>query len=164
MHLYRNDFIFIIKGITYSWNLVQYSCGPFNKLYKKILQFSDELNISFEDLLNYRPNHTKCDHGLVSAGLIFQSVVFCNYLIENCKKNKDISLSWYNGKNTECFCDEENVEKYASIIFSILIHNIYTKKSGAKYGIKYAQDIDKNHSATFVHFVILFKNGIDQSK
>lgn len=121
------------------------------KLYQKILQKSKSLNINFEDLCSYKTDYTLCDHGLVSSGLFYQATVFSNYLAEICKSHPNILLTW-NTEDIDTLFNSEKIDEYADVIFAILLHNIYTKKSNFNYGIEYTQKIRKNPFSYFCAF------------
>lgn len=120
-------------------------------LFRKILSKCKSFGINFESILSYKTNYTHCDHGLVSAGIFYQATVFSNYLAEYCKKNPNLLLSWKINDSSNLFNDE-TINEYADVIFSILLHNIYTKKSNKKYGIEYTQNIEIDPFSYFCSF------------
>lgn len=48
--------------------------------------------------------------------------------------------------------NQNAAEIYSDTIFSILLHNIYTKNAAPSYGINYKQNIDKNPFSYFCAF------------
>lgn len=120
-------------------------------LYNKILQKSELLGINFNDLCSYKTIYSSCDHGLISAGLFYQATVFSNYLAQLCKSNPSILLAWDVEDSNNLF-NSETIDEYADIIFAILLHNIYTRKSNSDYGINYTQKIEVNAFSYFCAF------------
>ena len=120
------------------------------ELYNRISKLSKDLGVDFDRIRLYKPKHSTCDHGLISAGLLYQAVVFTKYLSET--NIPDILLSWYGLENPHYFIEDEFINEYADTIFAVLLHNIYTKESGAEYGIEYKQKIDINPFSYFCAF------------
>lgn len=112
-------------------------------LLEKIKTISQQMDIDFDQLIKYYPKYAKYDHGIASASLLFQLLSF-NQSIKNYCADKSLSLSW----STE-FPDEQYLEVYSEIIFSILLHNIYCKKSDPTNGIDYEQNIHINPFSYF---------------
>lgn len=116
------------------------------KMFQSVSDLCSKLNISISQLQEYKPDYAPFDHGIVSAGLLFQTALFNMDLYHKCKNNNMLLLAW----------DEELDEKYikqsAESIFSILLHNIYTKTCKPEFGINYHQDIDINTFSYFCAF------------
>lgn len=121
-------------------------------LYDRIQKLSSQLGIDFGQLKTYRTPFSACDHGIVSAGLLYQSTVVCNLLAEYSSERADLSFAWYQLEDKSYLSDTSFLNRSADVIFAILLHNIYTRQSAPQYGIKYAQDIEKNPFSYFCTF------------
>ena len=75
---------------------------------------SNSLDLEWNTLLQYKPNHSSYDHGVISASLFLSALII----------NKKIL--------------EDNLK--SPIIFSILLHNIYVKKESQPWGLEYKQN------------------------
>lgn len=118
-----------------------------NQLYAELEEHAKNLNISLDDLVHYSTNYSNCDHGLISAGILFQSMVFCQHLAKYSKQHTDLSLAWCNNRNNNIISLYDD----SHVVFAILLHNIYTKNA-REYGINYKQNIDKNPFSYFCAF------------
>lgn len=116
------------------------------RMFQYVSDLCSEINISISQLQSYKPDYAPFDHGVISAGLLFQTALFNIDLHHICKKKNMLLLAW----------EEELCEKYikqsAESIFSILLHNIYTKTGKPEFGINYNQDINKNTFSYFCAF------------
>lgn len=111
-------------------------------LFNRIKHLAQRLKINFEELTQYVTKYSNCDHGLISSGLLYQTTVLYYYLLKYIKENRILGLAWSELKCNEKLEQEITVNEYAETIFSILIHNVYTKEAAGKYGIEYTHDID----------------------
>jgi len=100
------------------------------------------------DLLKYKTNHTLYDHGVISASLMFQVIAFNNELKNYCVEKGILPLA--QNRLADLYMNELQV--YAQCVFSILLHNIYNKKSNASYGIDHYQNMDKDPFSYFCAF------------
>lgn len=122
---------------------------PFeNELYEQIARLSECLNININRLCEYNTPYSNCDHGLVSAGLLYQTICF-NHKLHSIH-DKHISMSWL-GKYEKQSHDKHLIT-FADVIFAILLHNIYVEDNNHKYGVNYTQQIDKNSFSYFCTF------------
>lgn len=126
-------------------------------LYDRLSELANQLGIKLDDLKNYRPPHSLCDHGVISAGLLYQATVICCYLADYSKQKMSLRLAWRNYISTEKMTDNIFINQYAEVIFSILIHNIYTQTSSPKHGINYEQSINANPFSFFCAFCDLLQ-------
>lgn len=127
------------------------------RLYRQLHKLAEQLNIKFEDLKNYRPPHSRCDHGVISAGLLYQATIICCYLAEYSEQKKNLRLAWRNFINSERMTNDAFMNQYSEVIFAILLHNIYTKKSSPEYGVSYKQNINANPFSFFCAFCDLLQ-------
>lgn len=120
------------------------------KIYNKLCEFSTQMKINFSELQKYKTSYTICDHGVVSAALLYQAIAIFFYINEGCKdkKHEKFNLLWNIPDNEDFENNEKNINKYADVIFAILLHNIYTISS-AYYGIDYKHNIDVNPFSYF---------------
>lgn len=119
-----------------------------SKFYDKLSALSNELKINFSELQKYNTSYTVCDHGVMSAALLYQALTVFFYINEGSKKHMKFNLLWNTPENKELHNNGTCIDKYADVIFAILLHNIYTKNS-AEYGIEYKHDIDINPFSYF---------------
>ena len=135
----------------------KYSISPFNynknnsfqeSFYKEIEKLSVNLGINLSDLLSYKPEHAFYDHGVISASIMFQVISFNNELKNYCAEKGVLSLA--QNRLPDLYKDE--LQMYAQCVFSILLHNIYNKKSKPAYGIDYYQNMDKDSFSYFCAF------------
>ena len=117
-------------------------------LYNEINNLAQNLNVQLESLLKYKTEYAPYDHGVVSASLLFQVIAFNNDLKDYCEKNSKLPLA----QNRACDFSTEEIKSYAQCIFSVLLHNIYNKKSDESNGIEYSQNIDKDPFSYFCAF------------
>ncbi len=119
------------------------------KIYDALFSLARELKIDFEKMIHYKPNYSSFDHGVVSAAILFEIAVFrCNLLQDEImEKLTPIQVAWKDFEDTKL--SDRELQKYADMIFSILIHNIYTKKVRPEYGLDYLQDISRNPFSYF---------------
>lgn len=143
------EHIDISNSIELDFNKVftkRYSNNFSKKLLEKIKKISIKMNIDFNQLTNYSPNYARYDHGIASASLIFQLLSFNESIKDYCN-GKALSLSWSNE-----FLNEQSLDFYSDVIFSILLHNIYCKKYDPDNGVDYEQNI---HINAFSYFCAL---------
>lgn len=120
------------------------------KIYNKLYELSTQMKINLSDLQNYTTSYTICDHGVVSAAFLYQVITIFFHISEGYKDkmHEKFNLIWNSPQNEDFDNNEKNAKKYADVIFSILLHNIYTKSS-AFYGVDYKHDIDINPFSYF---------------
>lgn len=115
------------------------------QLYSTLDFYANGLGLDLDDMIKYKPSYSLFDHGVVSAALLYQIVAFCGCFSKESvsKCFKPIQASWDNFESLFSPSNRE-LQKYADVVFSILIHNIYTKKVQPTYGLEYTQDINEN--------------------
>ena len=118
------------------------------KLYNEIKIRSESLKIDFKELCSYKPQHSICDHGVISAGFLYYSIALSNRVFSWSSEKKHMRLSW-KSTNIDNLFDDDSIGDYADMIFSVLIHNIYVKCENNKFGIKYIQQITDNPFSYF---------------
>lgn len=128
-----------------------------NRVYDKIRNCASRLKINFDKLTSYCTDYTSSDHGLISAGLLYQATVFAHCLAHYSKKHDDNKLAWHWAPKDAALLGEEAINDYAEVIFSILLHNIYTQESKQTYGIEYRHDIDEDPFSYFCAFCDTFQ-------
>ena len=117
-------------------------------LYTKISNLATSLNINLNELKQYHPPYAFQDHGVMSAGLLFQFACFSHDLKMYCKNNNRLILGW-----NFSYSDETSfLDLCAESIFSVLLHNIYNKQSAPSFGIDYCYVINKNPFSFFCTF------------
>ena len=124
-------------------------------LYGQMEQRAGDLGMKLKALETYRPDFSACDHGVLSAMLLFQALAFCYDLSQAAKQNSPIEFAWNMPGGIHELVKEKSVALYADAIFAILLHNIYTKRARPQYGLQYQQDIDQN---PFSYFCALMDN------
>lgn len=129
--------------------------GLAKALYAGLKKRGKELDLDLEMLETYQPDFSTCDHGVVSAMLLFQALAFCHDLSRAAQKNSPIEFAWNAPGGIHEITEEKSTALYADAIFAILLHNIYTKRAQPKYGLCYRQDIDQN---PFSYFCALMDN------
>lgn len=127
------------------------------ELFNQIKKLTENLHIDFDKLTAYATNYTSSDHGLISAGLMFQAVVFSHYFAEYCEKHNDLKMAWYGLSGYAGLRYGEDIADYAEVIFSILLHNVYTYDSRPTYGIDYRHSIDEDPFSYFCAFCDTFQ-------
>lgn len=127
------------------------------ELFNQIKKLTENLHIDFDKLTAYATNYTSSDHGLISAGLMFQAVVFSHYFAEYCEKHNDLKMAWYGLSGYAGLRSGEGIADYAEVIFSILLHNVYTYDSRPTYGIDYRHSIDEDAFSYFCAFCDTFQ-------
>lgn len=129
------------------------NCNTFEvKLLEKIKVLASQLNLNLEEICNYTPQHSTCDHGIVSACLLYQSTVFFYHLFSICSEVPFSLFAWHNCEYSEIGNEEKLLEMYSEVIFSILLHNIYVKSSAHPNGLVYRQNIEVNPFSYFLAF------------
>ena len=128
------------------------TCRVAVEIYSRIITLAKQLEIPINDLRNYKTDYTACDHGVVSASILFQVSTMYYELLENNNEYKQILFS-YNSDFFEPTNRNNYIDSLAQVIFSILLHNIYTEKANKSYGIKYQHDINKNPFSYFCAFI-----------
>lgn len=121
------------------------------KLYDSIEKCANVLNVGLANLSNYKTDYTSCDHGIVSAALLFQAVSFCNYIITRSQKQSIINFAFYGISDLGKFSDGILINDFSKVIFSVLIHNIYTREA-RPYGIDYKHNFSKDPFSYFCAF------------
>lgn len=118
------------------------------KIYLNMQEASTRLKIDFNLLKEYSTDYTSCDHGVVSASILFHIFSFNEKMLKLMCKNPLLGLTYHNSSMACQSNEDESIEIYSNVIFSILLHNIYTKSS-KEYGINYKQNIDINAFSYF---------------
>lgn len=118
-------------------------------LCSRIKQLCKDLKIDINKLVNYHPEHSSFDHGIVSAFLLMQIIVFFRHLYNCSEDNKILRLAWTNWSSIHNTNVEQSAKEYGDVIFSIALHNIYSVKVKPKFGMEYKQNIDKNPFSYF---------------
>ena len=126
-------------------------------LYAQIKMCAEKLKIDFSKLTTYSTSYTKSDHGLISAGLLFQATVFSHYLAEYSAKHDNLKTAWHGLAGYQFLSSGDCIKGYAEVIFSILLHNIYTQKSNQVYGINYRHSLDNDAFSFFCAFCDTFQ-------
>ncbi len=124
-------------------------------LYEQISKCAGKLGIEIGQLLQYHLGHSRFDHGVISASIVFRSIVFCKSIMKCAQqpRSRNMRLAWNDWNNiNNTNGDLVKMDNYADSIFAILLHNIYTKKSNKEYGIEYSQDININSFSYFCAF------------
>ncbi len=139
-----------IADKTIAFNPFYYDKKSFvmKSIFENIASQSEQLNINFDELKNYKPTYTTCDHGLVSSSLLFEIIAFNEQFNKLLNKNSILSLSYHDNTISKFLDSNNSIESYSRIIFAILLHNIYVKKS-VPYGIDFTHNIDINAFAYF---------------
>ena len=88
---------------------------------------------------------------------MFQAVVFSHYFAEYCEKHSDLKLAWYGLSGYASLRSGACIADYAEVIFSILLHNVYTYESSPTYGIDYRYSIDEDAFSYFCAFCDAFQ-------
>ena len=117
-------------------------------LYTKISNLASNLNLNINELRQYHAPYAFQDHGVMSAGLLFQFACFSHDLKMYCKNNNQLILAW----SFSCSDETSFLNLCAESIFSVLLHNVYNKKSAPSFGIDYSHDINKNPFSYFCTF------------
>lgn len=121
-------------------------------IYSRLSCLAQELGLSITDLKNYKTDYTSCDHGVISSSILFQVSAIYGELLEKGDDNEQILFSY----NSNYF-DKDNqvnmINTLSQVIFSILLHNIYTKESNKSYGLQYKHDININPFSYFCAFI-----------
>ena len=119
-----------------------------SSLFNSIATLSMNLGTPSNQLIDYHSPYVQIDHGVFSSCLLFQVVCFLNDIKNYCTENSQLILAW-----TSLLKDEKYLLKFASeSIFSVLIHNVYNKKSTPSYGVPYCHNIDENPFSYFCAF------------
>ncbi len=118
------------------------------ELYSLLQDHAHALDVKLQDLTAFSWDHSNCDHGLISAGILFQAIVFAQHLVSE----NTIQTAWCgnNGqrKSLECACPED----YSDVVFAVLLHNVYTKKFAPVHGVDYHHNINKDAFSFFCAF------------
>lgn len=121
-----------------------------HRLYEAVEIRAKRLKMSFEEIKNYQPAHSNLDHGLVSAGLIYQSFSFSQILYE--LTNSRLETHYFEGALKSDYTDNEMISYNSDVIFSVLLHNIYNMESDSNYGLDYKHSIDYDPFSYFCAF------------
>ncbi len=127
------------------------------KFYEHIRGLSIGLDIDLNELASYSTKFTNCDHGVISACLLFQATLFSYYLAQYSKKHQDIQLAWHGLAGYDDLLNGKCMDDYAEVIFAILLHNVYTHESNPEYGVVYQHSIDNNMFSFFCAFCDTFQ-------
>lgn len=128
------------------------------ELYERIAKLAENLQINFNELIAYSTNYSNSDHGLISAGLLYQATIFSHYLAQFSANQNEFKLAAWHGLSAYLdLISGECVNDYAEVIFAILLHNIYTRESALDYGIDYRHNIDDDAFSYFCAFCDTFQ-------
>ena len=119
-----------------------------SKLYTDISCLAKKLGTTVEELILYHSPYVSLDHGVISAALLFQFVCFSNDLKKYCLDNSQLALAW----NFYYEDEKDNLKICSETIFSVLLHNIYNKKSTPEFGLDYIHNFDVNPFSYFCTF------------
>lgn len=144
---FKEDLLHKVKIVPFAHNTENNKTFE-SKIYDKMVKLSSALKIDFSKLESYKTNYTTCDHGVMSAAILYQCIVLLSRIYEGCSTYDKFKLIWNEKDCSELFENENYIESFADVIFSILLHNIYTKSS-ADYGIEYKHDININPFSYF---------------
>ena len=109
------------------------------KLFAELKRHAKQLDLDFDELCSYRPTYSMCDHGLVSACLLYQASIIYYNLYNSCMRAPIYRLAWNSPFDTQYA-----VSDCADVIFAVMLHNIYTKKDRPNGGIAYTQRFNRN--------------------
>lgn len=109
------------------------------KLCEELKRHAKQLDLDFDELCSYRPTYSMCDHGLVSACLLYQASIIYYNLYNSCMRAPIYRLAWNSPFDTQYA-----VSDCADVIFAVMLHNIYTKKDRPNGGIAYTQRFNRN--------------------
>lgn len=118
-------------------------------MYDQMEKLARDLSLKMETLETYRPDYSTCDHGILSAALLFQALATYHYLAQAAKQNSPIEFAWSAPGGIHELVGEESVALYADAVFAIMLHNIYTRRARPRYGLCYQQNIDQNPFSFF---------------
>lgn len=124
-------------------------------LYKRVEELASALGLKLSALKKYRPDFSSCDHGVISADMLFQTLAVFHDMEKAVKNNFPIMYAWDTPEHLQSMMETDYIQLYADVVFSILLHNVYTRNAKPKYGLQYQQDIDKN---PFSYFCTLMDN------
>ena len=130
-------------------NLFSHGTNGFaKKLYDLLQDHARALDVTIQDLTAFSWDHSNCDHGLISAGILFQAIVFAQQLVSE----NTIQTAWCGNnaqrKSLEGACPED----YSDVVFAILLHNVYTKKFAPEHGVDYHHNVNKDAFSFFCAF------------
>lgn len=118
-------------------------------LYRQMEFLAGRLQLDIAKLQYYRPNYSTCDHGVLSAAMVFDALSFCFYLKKAIGEAPPANFAWDTLAGIDQILSEESLFVYADAIFSILLHNVYTETAKPEYGVRYKQSIDQNPFSYF---------------
>lgn len=133
--------------------LRQFSKDSFEvQFLKRLEQHALNLNLSLKEICSYHPDHSNYDHGIISAYLLSQAVIFSHYLLSAQSDIPFISFAWHNLRYSEIRNEEKYIEIYSDAIFAILLHNIYVKSTTAPFGLEYKHSLNMESFSYFLSF------------
>lgn len=118
----------------------------------KLEDYAKDLNLSISDLKVYKTDYTICDHGIISSAMLFHVSTLYSALLEKNSNIKQILFS-YNSNYFEQDNQTNIISTLSKVIFSILLHNIYTEEANKSYGLKYKHNININPFSYFCAFI-----------
>ena len=118
-------------------------------LYDRMEKLASALKLELKTLIAYRPDFSTCDHGVFSAGLLFQALTVLGNLEKTIEATSPLEFAWSFPQCLHKIVEAESISLYADVVFSILLHNVYVKSAKPKYGLQYQQDIDQNPFSYF---------------
>lgn len=118
----------------------------------KLESYAKDLNLSISDLKDYKTDYTICDHGVTSSSILFHVSSLYSSLLEKNSNIKQILFS-YNSNYFEKDNQTNIINTLSQVVFSILLHNIYTEEANESYGLKYKHNININPFSYFCAFI-----------
>ncbi len=118
------------------------------KLYSRLQDHARALDVKLQDLTAFSWDHSSCDHGLISAGILFQAIVFAQHLVNE----NTIQTAWCGNNGQRKSLEEVCPEDYSDVVFAVLLHNVYTKKFSPVHGVDYHHNINKDAFSFFCMF------------
>lgn len=147
-----NIFMFQEDKIIFHPFLYKNSNEFAKNIYSKLESYARDLNLSIFDLKNYKTDYSSCDHGVVSSAILFQVSALYNAILEKSDNIKQILFS-YNSNYFEKDNQINIINTLSQVVFSILLHNIYTEEANKSYGLKYKHNININSFSYFCAFI-----------
>lgn len=118
-------------------------------LFYHITCLAKELQVDIQELIKYKNPYAPLDHGIVSAGFLYQISAYIIDIKNLCEKTSNkLILGW----DASYKSNDDFVKFCSECIFSILLHNVYSKKSNYEYGVNYCNNLNINAFCYFCAF------------
>lgn len=117
-------------------------------LYSRMEELASALGLELSVLESYRPDFSSCDHGVLSAAILFQALAVFRDIEKVAANHFPIRCAWDTPEGFQMM-EPQSIQLYADVVFSILLHNVYTQNAKPEYGLHYQQDIDQNPFSYF---------------